>query len=102
MSQPPEEVAELLSVAPGNFVDERLRVARALRDAGRRDAEKVAALRKPTAVVLAVNRAARERPDFTGEAVAAAGRVRKTQPGGARRLPSCGLRPAGARRARLV
>jgi hypothetical protein len=76
----PPEGERLLAVAPENFVAERNRVARELKDAGRaEDAQAVAALKKPPAVVLAVNRAARDRSAATRDAVNAAERVRKTQ-----------------------
>ena len=80
MHQLPEEAERLLSVAPDAFVDERKRVAAELREAGRADdAAEVAALRKPPAVVLAVNRAARDRPQAAKDAAGAAVRVRETQ-----------------------
>ena len=80
MSELPAEAERLLSVAPDAFVEERKRVAADLREAGRGDdAAQVAALRKPTAVVLAVNRAARDRPQAAKDAAEAAARVRDTQ-----------------------
>jgi len=76
----PQEAERLLSVAPDAFVEERKRVAADLREAGRTDdAAQVGALRKPTAVVLAVNRAARDRPQAAKDAAEAAVRVRETQ-----------------------
>ena len=76
----PREGERLLAVAPEDFVAERNRVARELKDAGRADdARAVAALKKPSAVVLAVNRAARDRSAAARDAVKAAERVRKTQ-----------------------
>jgi len=76
----PQEAERLLSVAPDAFVAERTRIAADLREAGRGDdAAQVAALRKPTAVVLAVNRAARDRPQAAKDAAEAAVRVRETQ-----------------------
>ena len=78
----PKEADSLFAVAADDFVDERKRVARALRDEGRRaDAEVVAALRKPPPVVLAANRAARDRPQAARAAAKAAERVAKTQLG---------------------
>jgi hypothetical protein len=78
----PKEADPLFAVAADDFVDERKRVARALRDDGRReDAEVVAALRKPPPVVLAANRAARDRPQAARAAAKAAERVAKTQLG---------------------
>ena len=76
----PPEGERLLAVAPEDFVSERNRVARELKDAGRaEDGAVVAALRKPSAVVLAVNRAARDRSAAARDAVDAAERVRRTQ-----------------------
>jgi hypothetical protein len=83
MSELPTEAEKLLAGRPEEFVAERQRVARALRDAGRaEDAEKVAGLRKPSAVVFAVNRAARDRPQAAKAAVEAARRVQEAQVGG--------------------
>lgn len=76
----PPEGERLLAVSPEDFVAERNRVARDLKEAGRtEDAQVVAALKKPSAVVLAVNRAARDRSAAARGAVKAAERVRKTQ-----------------------
>ena len=78
MSGFPKQAEALLSVAPDDFVTERNRVARELRDAGRMDeAAVVAALRKPPPVVLAANRAARSRPQVAKDAARAAKRVKK-------------------------
>ena len=78
----PKEAEALLAVSPGDFVEERKRIARSLRDEGRReDADAVAALRKPPPVVLAANRAARDRPQAARAAAKAAERVAKTQLG---------------------
>lgn len=83
MSDLPREAEKLLAVAPDEFVAERQRLARELRDAGRADdAATVAALKKPSAVVFAVNRAARDRPKAAQAAAAAAERVKKAQVGG--------------------
>lgn len=80
MSELPPEAERLLSVTPDAFVPERKRVATELREAGRvEDAAQVAGLRKPTAVVLAVNRAARDRPQAAKDAAEAAVRVREMQ-----------------------
>jgi hypothetical protein len=82
-SELPEEARKLLAVAPEDFVAERQRLARELRDAGRTDdAATVAGMRKPTPVVLAVNRAARDRPKAARAAADAAARVVKAQFGG--------------------
>jgi hypothetical protein len=79
----PPESEKLLAVAPKDFVSERRALAARLRDAGKtEDAEAVAALRKPSAVVFAVNRAARDRPKAARDAAAAAERLAKAQAGG--------------------
>ena len=76
----PKEAEALLAVSADDFVEERKRVARALRDEGRRDdADIVGALRKPPPVVLAVNRAARDRPEAAKGAVRSAERVAQAQ-----------------------
>ena len=76
----PAEAERLFSVTPAEFVAERTRVARELREAGRsEDAARVASLRKPPPVVLAVNRAARARPKAARAASAAALRVKQMQ-----------------------
>lgn len=78
----PKEAEALLAVASGDFVDERKQVVRALRDGGRREeADAVAALRKPPPVVLAANRAARDRPHAARAAATSAERVAKAQLG---------------------
>lgn len=78
----PTEAEKLLSVGSEEFVGERQRIARELRDAGRpADAAVVAKLRKPPPVVLAVNRAARARPKAARAAAEAATRVKKAQVG---------------------
>ena len=76
----PREGERLLAAAPEDFVAERARVARELREEGRADeARLVAELRKPPLVVLAVNRAARDRPQAARDAADAAERVRAAQ-----------------------
>jgi hypothetical protein len=78
----PKEAEALLAVAPDDFVQARQRLVRALRAEKRRDdADAVAALRKPPPVVLAVNRAARDRPQAARAAVRSAERVAKAQLG---------------------
>jgi hypothetical protein len=80
VSDLPPEAEKLLAVAPAEFVERRKRLAGELRDAGRaEEAEVVAGLRKPSAVVFAVNRAARDRPKAASSAVEAAERVAKAQ-----------------------
>jgi hypothetical protein len=76
----PQEAEKLLAVDPGEFVAKRKELAAELREAGRGDeAAVVAGLPKPTAVVFAVNRAARDRPNAARDAADAAERVRKAQ-----------------------
>jgi hypothetical protein len=73
MEELPKEALGLLSAAPDAFVQERTRLAKELRDGGRREeAALVAGFRKPAAVVLAANRAARSRPNVAKEAARAA------------------------------
>jgi hypothetical protein len=75
-----KQAERLLAVAPESFVEERTKLVRELRDAGRRDeADAVAGIKKPSPVVLAVNRAARDRPQAAKDAAKAAERVGKTQ-----------------------
>jgi len=74
------ETEKLLAVPPAQFVDARKRLVGKLRDADcSEEAAIVAGLRKPTVVVFAVNRAARDRPKAARAASDAALRVRKTQ-----------------------
>jgi hypothetical protein len=80
VSDLPPESEKLLAVSPDEFVDERKRLVKLLRDDGKsEEADAVAALRKPSAVVLAVNRAARDRPKAAESAVKAAAKVEKAQ-----------------------
>jgi hypothetical protein len=82
MSEIPKEAEPLLSVAADDFVRERQALAKTLRADGRKDdADAVAALRKPPPVVLAANRAARDRPEAAKAASRAAAQVAKTQLG---------------------
>jgi hypothetical protein len=76
----PEEARKLLAVEPAAFVAERKRLAKQLRGEGRAaDAKAVEELRKPPATVLAVNRAARDRPKAAEGAARAAELLRKAQ-----------------------
>ncbi len=80
MAELPSEAERLLAVAPDDFVDERKKLARSLRDDGRRDeAKAVETIKKPSPVVLAVNRAARDRPRAAENAATAADRVVRAQ-----------------------
>jgi hypothetical protein len=81
----PADAERLLATRPEDFVAERTALARALRDDGRTaDADAVASLRKPPAVVLAVNRAARDRPQAARDAADAAARLGRAQLAGER------------------
>jgi colicin import membrane protein len=83
VSELPPESEKLLAVSPDEFVEERNRLVKQLRDDGRSaEAEAVGALRKPSAVVLAVNRAARDRPKAAEAAGAAAKKVEQAQASG--------------------
>ena len=83
MSALPPEAKKLLAIEPGDFVAERKRVSAELKEAGRgEEAAEVAGLAKPTVVVFAVNRAARDRPNAARDAADAAERVGKAQLGG--------------------
>ena len=74
----PHFAESLFSVPAADFIDERKRLARDLREEGRKeDAAVVVALRKPAPVVLAANRAARSRPKVARAAAAAAARMTK-------------------------
>ena len=75
-----KETERLLAVPPAAFVDERKKLARELRDEGRgEEAKAVAAMKKPPPVVLAVNRAARDRPQAAKDAAGAAERLARAQ-----------------------
>lgn len=83
MAALPSEAERLLAVPADRFVDERKALAKRLRDEGRADeAKAVEGLKKPSAVVLAVNRAARDRSKAAENAAAAAERVRDAQVAG--------------------
>jgi hypothetical protein len=70
-------------VSPDRFVAERNALAKKFRDEGRVDAAAaVAELRKPSAVVFAVNRAARDRPKAAQAAAEAAVGLRDAQVSG--------------------
>ncbi len=80
MAELPTDVERLLAVTPEEFVEERARIARNLRDEGRADeARAVAETKKPPLVVLAVNRAARDRPQAARDAAGAAERLGPAQ-----------------------
>jgi hypothetical protein len=76
----PKKAGKLLAVAPEEFVDARKELVAQLRSEGRgEDAETVSKLKKPSQVVLAVNRAARDRPQAAKDATKAADRLARTQ-----------------------
>ena len=80
MDGAPEEARKLLAVEPAAFVAERKRLAKQLHGEGRAaDAKAVEELKKPPATVLAVNRAARDRPKAAEGAARAAELLRKAQ-----------------------
>jgi hypothetical protein len=80
MAELPTDAERLLAVTPEEFVEERARIARKLLDEGRADdARAVAATKKPPRVVLAVNRAARDRPQAAKDAASAAERLGPAQ-----------------------
>jgi hypothetical protein len=84
MADASKEMERLLAVPPAAFVDERKKLARQLRDDGRaEEARAIAAMKKPSPVVLAVNRAARDRPQAAKDAADAAERLARTQLSGA-------------------
>ena len=77
------EAERLLAVAPEEFVSERKALARRLREEGRsEEAAAVERMRKPSRVVYAVNRAARDRSKAARAAADAAERVKELQLGG--------------------
>jgi hypothetical protein len=79
----PAQAEKLFAVSPDQFVAERNALVRKLRDEGRADeAAAVAELRKPSAVVFAVNRAARDRPKAAQAAATAAVALREAQVNG--------------------
>jgi hypothetical protein len=66
----------LYAVDPEEFVSERKRLERSLRDDGRtEEAAKLAKLRKPPLPVFAANRLAREEPDDVAQLIAAGERL---------------------------
>ena len=80
MADPPHDAEKLLAVSPDKFVAERKRLAGELRAEGRdEDARAVAETKKPPSVVLAVNRAARDRPQAAKDAAGAARRIGSAQ-----------------------
>jgi hypothetical protein len=77
------EAEKLFAVAPDRFVAERKALAETLRKDGRaEDAAAIEGLRKPTMVVTAVNRAARDRPKAARGAADAAVSLKEAQVGG--------------------
>ena len=76
MSVEPDVLERLYAVEPEEFVAERKRVERSLRDEGRtQEAEEVATLRKPPLPVYAANRLARDRSDDVAQLISAGERL---------------------------
>jgi uncharacterized coiled-coil protein SlyX len=66
----PDTLGQLYSVEPDEFVAERKRLEKSLRDEGRaEEAAEVAALRKPSQPVFLANRLARWQPDLVAQLV---------------------------------
>ena len=80
MADLPGDAEKLLAVSSEEFVEQRNLLARRLRDEGRsEEAQAVARTKKPPPVVLAVNRAARDRPQAAKDAANAATRLGPAQ-----------------------
>ena len=76
----PADAEQLLAVSPEAFVEQRKLLVRRLRDEGRaEDAQAIAHMKKPPPVVLALNRAARDRPQAAKDAADAAERLGPAQ-----------------------
>ena len=76
----PADAEQLLAVSPEAFVEQRKLLVRRLRDEGRaEDAQAIARMKKPPPVVLALNRAARDRPQAAKDAADAAKRLGPAQ-----------------------
>lgn len=76
----PADAEKLLAVSPEAFVEQRKLLVRRLRDEGRaEDAQAIARMKKPPPVVLALNRAARDRPQAAKDAADAAERLGPAQ-----------------------
>ena len=80
MADLPADAEKLLAVSPEAFVEQRKLLVRRLRDEGRaEDAQAIARMKKPPPVVLALNRAARDRPQAAKDAADAAERLGPAQ-----------------------
>jgi hypothetical protein len=83
MASSPIDTESLYAAAPQTFVAERKRLAKALRDAGRRDeAKAIERLSRPTVSVWAVNQLARREPTRVKELGVLAARLRDAQASG--------------------
>jgi hypothetical protein len=72
----PDVLEQLYAVEPEEFVAERRRLERSLRDDGRtEEAAELASLRKPPLPVFAANRLAREEPDDVAQLISAGERL---------------------------
>jgi hypothetical protein len=66
----PDVLGQLYAAEPGEFVAERKRLEKSLRDEGRvEEAAEIARLRKPSQPVFLANRLAREQPDLVAQLV---------------------------------
>ena len=82
-SKTQDVLEQLYGSAPDDFVTERKRLERLLRDEGRTaEADALAKLRKPAVPVYAANRLARERADEVSKLIAAGERLAKAQGSG--------------------
>jgi hypothetical protein len=76
MGDQPNALDQLYAAEPEQFVAERKRLERELRDSGRTtEADELAARSKPTVPVFAANRLARERPDDVAALISAGKRL---------------------------
>lgn len=92
-----EAIDALYAGEPDEFVAERNRLARGLRQAKRRDeARQVSALRRPSVTASALNQAARNSPDAVDALVAAGDRLRQAQ----QAMLGAGADPRALRQAR--
>jgi hypothetical protein len=96
-------LGQLYSVEPKEFVLERKRLERSLRDAGRaEEAAEVAKLRKPSQPVFLANRLAREEPDLVAQLVEDGERLKTAHEAGDPEQLRAVQRDLAGRVARLV
>ena len=83
MASPPIDIDDLYAAAPQNFVAERKRLVKALKDAGRRDeAKAIERLSRPTVSVWASNQLARREGPRVKELATLTARLRDAQGSG--------------------